>query len=192
MTTSSSLMTPQRRYNVLGRLSWNLTDNTSLTMDVRHSRSWNRFPWFGDHNRGTGLKIGVDNAFLPTAVRDAVLAASETSFGLGRPNDDVQEIDQATAHCRVHRGAGWRDRRQLALERLLQPRRQPVDLAAPGFPADQQLPQRGGCGDRSGQRQAGMPGDPDQSQLRLRADQPDRPWRPRWKRRPMSPVRPGA
>ncbi|MEN5208711.1 TonB-dependent receptor [Stenotrophomonas terrae] len=84
----SSLMTPQRRYNVLGRLSWNLTDNTSLTMDVRHSRSWNRFPWFGDHNRGTGLKIGVDNAFLPTAVRDALVAAGETSFGLGRFNSD--------------------------------------------------------------------------------------------------------
>lgn len=84
----SSLMTPQRRYNVLGRLSWNLTDNVGLTMDVRHSRSWNRFPWFGDHNRGTGLRLGVDNAYLPTAVRDVLVAAGETSFSLGRFNSD--------------------------------------------------------------------------------------------------------
>ncbi len=84
----NSLMTPQRRYNLLGRLSWNLTDNVGLTMDVRHSRSWNSFPWFGDHNRGTSLSLGVDNAFLPQAVRDAMLAAGETSFTLGRFNSD--------------------------------------------------------------------------------------------------------
>ncbi len=83
----NSLVTPQRRYNVLGRLSWNLTDNVGLTVDVRHSRSWNRFPWFGDHNRGS-LSIGVDNAFLPTAVRDAMVAAGESRFSMGRFNSD--------------------------------------------------------------------------------------------------------
>ncbi|MCL7714739.1 TonB-dependent receptor domain-containing protein [Stenotrophomonas mori] len=83
----NSLVTPQRRYNAMARLSWNLTDDVGLTVDVRHSRSWNKFPWFGDHNRGS-LTMNVDNAFLPQAVRDTLVAAGETSFSMGRFNSD--------------------------------------------------------------------------------------------------------
>jgi iron complex outermembrane recepter protein len=84
----SPLVTPQRRYSVLGRASYEFSDAFQLTAEVRHSRMWNNYIWFGDHNRGN-LTIGIDNAFLPEAQRQAMLAAGQTSFTMGRFNDDL-------------------------------------------------------------------------------------------------------
>jgi outer membrane receptor protein involved in Fe transport len=84
----SPLVTPQRRYSALGRVSYEFSDAFKLTGEVRHSRMWNNYIWFGDHNRGN-LTIGIDNAFLPAAQRQAMLAAGQTSFTMGRFNDDL-------------------------------------------------------------------------------------------------------
>jgi len=85
----SPLVTPQKRYSTMGTAYFDLTDTTRLTLDVRHSRMYNDYPWFGDHNRGgTQLTISADNAFLPAPVRDALAAAGESSFRMGRFNSD--------------------------------------------------------------------------------------------------------
>lgn len=83
----SPLVTPQRRYNGLARVSYELSDEVKATAEVRHSRMYNNYIWFGDHNRGN-LTIRSDNAFLPTAVRSAMQAAGQTSFTFGRFNND--------------------------------------------------------------------------------------------------------
>ncbi|MBB3349920.1 TonB-dependent receptor domain-containing protein [Sphingomonas sp. BK069] len=87
----SPLVTPQRRYNGLARVSYELSDAVKATAEVRHSRMYNNYIWFGDHNRSSatsGLRIGSDNAFLPAAVREQMAAAGQTSFFLGRFNND--------------------------------------------------------------------------------------------------------
>ncbi|WP_407354000.1 TonB-dependent receptor domain-containing protein [Luteimonas sp. R10] len=113
----SPLMTPQRRYSAMGTAYFDLTDSTRLTLDVRHSRMYNDYPWFGDHNRGAGrLTIGADNAFLPAPVRDALVEAGESSFQMGRYNSDFayaridfqRKTTEATLAIDGDLGQDWR------------------------------------------------------------------------------------
>lgn len=113
----SPLMTPQRRYNIMAASHFDLTESTRLTLDLRHSRMYNEYPWFGDHNRGNSrLTISTDNAFLPGPVRDALLQAGETSFDMGRYNTDFayadidfeRETTEATVALDGYLGEGWR------------------------------------------------------------------------------------
>ena len=111
----SPLVTPQKRYAAVASVTYDLSDNLTLTADVRHSRMWNNYVWFGDHNRGN-LTIGIDNAFLPAAVRSAMIAAGQTSFTMGRFNSDLSysTIDferlttQATVALDGRFGDTWR------------------------------------------------------------------------------------
>jgi outer membrane receptor protein involved in Fe transport len=84
----SPLVTPQQRYAALASATYDIADNLRLTGDVRHSRMWNNYIWFGDHDRGD-LTIGIDNAFLSDDIRAQMLAAGETSFRFGRFNSDL-------------------------------------------------------------------------------------------------------
>ena len=89
----SPLTTPQRNYSMMGRVTFDISDTTRLTADLRTSRASNGYLRFGDHDRGlasdaNALWIGVDNAFLNQEIRDTLLAAGETRFKLGRFNDD--------------------------------------------------------------------------------------------------------
>jgi len=113
----SPLVTPQRRYSAMGTVYFDLTDSTRLTLDVRHSRMYNDYPWFGDHNRGSGaLTISADNAFLPAAVRDAMAQAGQTSFRMGRFNSDFaysridyqRKTTEATLALDGYLGGSWR------------------------------------------------------------------------------------
>lgn len=111
----SPLVTPQRRYAAMASATYDLTDTLRLTADLRHARMWNNYIWFGDHNRGD-LTIRRDNAFLPTAVRDAMTTAGETTFTMGRFNSDISfpTIDfervttQATLALDGEFGGRWR------------------------------------------------------------------------------------
>ncbi|WHL18036.1 TonB-dependent receptor plug domain-containing protein [Stenotrophomonas acidaminiphila] len=67
----SPLSAPQKRYSVLASGRYDLNDDVRLTAEVRHSRMYNNYIWFGDHNRNN-LDIGIDNAFLPQQVREAM------------------------------------------------------------------------------------------------------------------------
>ena len=84
----SPLVTPQRRYSMAAQASFDLTENLTVTAEFRHSRMWNNYIWFGDHNRGN-LTIKSDNAFLRQEIRDAMAAAGQTSFTMGRFNSDL-------------------------------------------------------------------------------------------------------
>ena len=93
----SPLMTPQRRYSALGRFTYEITPSVKLTAELRHSRMWNNYVWFGDHVQGNtptaktpaGILIKSDNAFLSNEVRNALANAGETSFYMGRFNSDL-------------------------------------------------------------------------------------------------------
>lgn len=84
----SPLVTPQQRFVAMASATYDVTDTLRFTADIRHAKMWNDYIWFGDHNRGD-LQISIDNAFLPTAVRDAMTAAGETSFTMGRFNAET-------------------------------------------------------------------------------------------------------
>lgn len=84
----SPLSAPQKRYSVLASGRYDLNDDVRLTAEVRHSRMYNNYIWFGDHNRNN-LDIGIDNAFLPQQVREAMQQAGETRLRIGRFNNDI-------------------------------------------------------------------------------------------------------
>lgn len=83
----SALVTPQRRYSALGRISFKPRDSVKITAELRHSRMWNDYIWFGDHNRGN-IFIAQDNAFLSPEIGARLLAAGEAGFTMGRFNSD--------------------------------------------------------------------------------------------------------
>jgi outer membrane receptor protein involved in Fe transport len=111
----SPLVTPQQRFVAMASATYDVTDTLRFTADIRHAKMWNDYIWFGDHNRGD-LQISIDNAFLPTAVRDAMTAAGETSFTMGRfnaetyPRIDFERVTtQATLALDGELGGGaWR------------------------------------------------------------------------------------
>jgi len=111
----SPLVTPQQRFVAMASSTYDVTDTLRFTADIRHAKMWNDYIWFGDHNRGD-LQISIDNAFLPTAVRDAMTAAGETSFTMGRfnaetyPRIDFERVTtQATLALDGELGGGaWR------------------------------------------------------------------------------------
>lgn len=84
----SPLVTPQRRYALISRATYEFSDALKVTAEGRFSRMYNDYIWFGDHNRGN-LTIRSDNAFLQPAIRAALAAAGQTSFTMGRFNSDL-------------------------------------------------------------------------------------------------------
>jgi len=111
----SPLSAPQKRYSTMASVQYELNDEVTMTADLRHSRMFNNYIWFGDHNRGN-LNIGLDNAYLPTAVRDEMLAAGATTLVLGRFNNDInyphidfeRKTTQATVAFDGYTGDDWR------------------------------------------------------------------------------------
>ena len=111
----SALVTPQRRYSALGRVTFKPDDSIKVTAELRHSRMWNDYIWFGDHNRGN-IFISLDNAFLSPEIGARLLAAGETGFTMGRFNSDFPfpRIDfervttQGTLAVDATLGPGWR------------------------------------------------------------------------------------
>ncbi|WP_066680027.1 TonB-dependent receptor domain-containing protein [Caulobacter sp. CCH9-E1] len=110
----SPLVTPQKRYATMASATYELTDKIKLTAELRRSRMWNNYIWFGDHNRGN-LTIKSDNAFLPTAVKTALAAAGQTTFTMGRfnteayPTIDFERVStQGTIALDGELDGGWR------------------------------------------------------------------------------------
>lgn len=111
----SPLVTPQKRYNLLASNRFDVTDNVTMTTELRYSKMYNNYIWFGDHDRGN-LVVGMDNAFLPADVRAAMEAAGETTLTMGRFNNDIsfsridfqRKTTQATIGFDGHFGDNWR------------------------------------------------------------------------------------
>ena len=84
----SPLITPQKRVAGMARASYELVDGLKLIGELRYSRYWGDYTWFGDHNRGN-ITVRNDNAFLRQEIRDRLAAAGQTSFTMGRYNSDL-------------------------------------------------------------------------------------------------------
>lgn len=83
----SPLITPQKRYAAMAKASYELTDTLKLSADLRYSRYYNSYTWFGDHTNS--VTIRSDNAFLNDGIRQAMAAAGQTSFTMARYNADL-------------------------------------------------------------------------------------------------------
>ncbi|MFV0624409.1 TonB-dependent receptor plug domain-containing protein [Sphingomonas sp. ac-8] len=83
----SPLSTPQKRIASMARASYEVVNDLNLIAELRYSRYWGDYTWFGDHNRGN-ITISRDNAFLRPEIRDQLIAANQTSFTMGRYNSD--------------------------------------------------------------------------------------------------------
>lgn len=87
----SVLVVPQRRYAVMGKATYELTDTLKLSADLRYSRYYNSYPWFASHTDNAVIRI--DNAFLRPEISAQMAAAGQTSFNLSRFNSDLSFAD---------------------------------------------------------------------------------------------------
>jgi len=83
----SPLITPQKRYAVMAKASYDLTDTLRLSADLRYSRYYNNYTWFGDHTNS--VTIQADNAYLNDGIKQALADAEQTSFTMARYNADL-------------------------------------------------------------------------------------------------------
>ncbi|MDA5195134.1 TonB-dependent receptor [Govanella unica] len=81
------LAVPVKRYNTMGRVDYDLTDNVRVFAEASFSRSQSINNIVQPYDFGT-LTIKRDNAFLPTSLYDSMLTAGETSFKMGRISTD--------------------------------------------------------------------------------------------------------
>lgn len=86
-----ALQAPNTRYALMGRLSYDFSDALRVSADIRHSKTYGNYANFPDASRGN-ITISVNNAFLPAAVRNQMIAAGQTSFTFGRFNADFATI----------------------------------------------------------------------------------------------------
>jgi len=107
--------TPQRRYGLFSRATFELAPSVRVSADFRYTNMYNDYNWFPDSNRGN-LSIQADNAFLSDEVRNQLAAAGETSFIMGRLNHDFAQLTidykrrtkQATVALDGVSGDNWR------------------------------------------------------------------------------------
>ncbi|MBT0669831.1 TonB-dependent receptor [Novosphingobium profundi] len=90
---NSPLVTPQKRYAAMAALTYELTSDIKMTAELRHSRMWNNYTWFGDNVQGSAtsssIYINADNAYLSQDIKDTLAAAGESGFYMGRYNNDL-------------------------------------------------------------------------------------------------------
>lgn len=105
---------PVKRLNAFVRGSYEVADNIKAAADLRFTTIFNQYLFAPDLS--AGVTIRNDNAFLPTAVRNALAGAGQTSFTFGRLNEDFafRELQfrrddlQATFSLEGRLGDGWR------------------------------------------------------------------------------------
>lgn len=88
----SPLVTPQRRYSGMASLSYEVSPALTVTAELRHSRMYNNYTWFGDNVQGSassGVYISAENAFLSQGIKDTLASAGQTGFYMGRFNNDL-------------------------------------------------------------------------------------------------------
>src|SRR3546814_12974508 len=77
----------------MAKASYDLTDTLKLSADLRYSRYYNSYAWFGSHT--DNVTITSENAFLNDDIRQSMADAGETSFTLSRFNRDLSFADNA-------------------------------------------------------------------------------------------------
>ncbi len=82
----TALAAPHERINVYARASFEVGD-AKLWIDGSYSRMSAQYPFYAESNRNN-ITVSRDNPFLPTAVRNQLIAAGQTSFRMGRVFED--------------------------------------------------------------------------------------------------------
>lgn len=133
-----TLIVPQRRYAVMAKASYDLTETLKLSADMRYSRYYNRYPWFGAHS--DNLTIRSDNAFLRPEIRSSLAAAGETSFLLSRFNGDLSfadiDVDRRNVQASIALDGSFGDGRW-RYSAFFSHGEYRNDLRTPGFPITQ-------------------------------------------------------
>jgi outer membrane receptor protein involved in Fe transport len=109
-----ALVAPYTRYAALTRATYAFSDSLRLTADLRHARAYTDYGLLPDASRGN-ITISINNAFLPAVIRNQMATAGETSFTMGRFNDDFaflqlsseRQSTQATLALEGDIGAAW-------------------------------------------------------------------------------------
>lgn len=83
----SPLLPPLDRINFYGRLSYDVTDDVTATIDVSHGRSGTSNAIVAPFNLGN-LTIQRTNAYLPASIVAQMTSANVTSFSFGRYSPD--------------------------------------------------------------------------------------------------------
>jgi iron complex outermembrane recepter protein len=82
----TALSAPHERLNGYARASFAVGE-AKFWVDGSYSRMSAEYPFYAESNRDN-ITVSRDNPFLPTAVRDRLLAAGQTSFRMGRVFED--------------------------------------------------------------------------------------------------------
>lgn len=90
-----SLVPNQKRYNVFGGLQYEFSDSLNLTVDGLYARSHTLQRAFVEPETGTASQFTIfrDNAFMPTALRNLMVANNLTQILVGRYEADFPPVE---------------------------------------------------------------------------------------------------
>jgi outer membrane receptor protein involved in Fe transport len=84
----------QERKNVYGHASYALSDNVNAWAEGFYSDTFLTFAVVPNYNNGD-ITIQRDNAFLPTNIRNIMVANNIANFRMGRTNEDARNLDSS-------------------------------------------------------------------------------------------------
>ncbi len=165
--------TPLSRQTAMSRLSYDFTPQITgyISLDYAHTESnlLNLVP-MGIGGGWSGITIQSDNAFLPASLRNAMLAAGQTSFTMNRDTQDIPwwGLEGITHYWQTDAGLHGKfgADRELECARFLRPVR-PDGRVFQRHESEQ--PRAGaGCGDQSRDWPNRLPVDTDQPEQWVR------------------------
>lgn len=88
---SQLLVQPVDRYAMLGRVTFDVTDRTSVFVEASHGKQ-ESYGYITYYQTGS-FRVGIDNPFIPAATRASMQQLGLTSLSLGRVHTDVGDPD---------------------------------------------------------------------------------------------------
>lgn len=101
-----SLVPNQQRYNLFGSLKYDITDDMALTIDGLYGRSHTLQRAFVEPETGTASQFTIfrDNAFMPTALRNLMVANNLNQILVGRYEADFPPVE-LEYNTKLYRGS---------------------------------------------------------------------------------------
>jgi len=85
--SSQYIVQPVERYAMLGRLTFDLTDDTSLFVEAGYGRQ-DTYSYTAHYQTGS-FRVNIDNPYIPDPIRTQMQQLGLTSIALGRVHTDV-------------------------------------------------------------------------------------------------------
>lgn len=82
------LLPPVKNWAAYGRASYELTDSITAVLEISRGGS-DSSNWSSQYARMANINVSIDNPFIPTTVRQAMVANNLTGFTMGRLNYDL-------------------------------------------------------------------------------------------------------